>query len=90
MRLGYGWLRLACSLVDLLLDFVYTLLGKIYTIIEETQQTGRISNGITEWEDGGKSYRVMSNGYANRLSERTLHNSRTGETLTRLLLQPTK
>ena len=35
-------------------------LGKIYTIIEETQQTGRISNGITEWEDGGKSYRVES------------------------------
>ena len=65
-------------------------LGKIYTIIEETQQTGRISNGITEWEDGGKSYRVMGNGYANRLSEKTFHNSRTGETLTRLLLQPTK
>ena len=35
-------------------------LGKIYTIIEETQQTGRLSNGITEWEDGVKSYRVES------------------------------
>ena len=59
--------------------------GKIYTIIEETQQTGRISKGVTEWEDGEKSYRIMDNGYANRLSETTFHNSRTGETLTRTL-----
>ena len=27
MRHGYGWLRLVCWLVGLLLDFVYTLLG---------------------------------------------------------------
>lgn len=59
--------------------------GKIYTIVEETQQNGRISKGITEWEDGAKSYRIMDNGYANRLSETTFHNSRTGETLTRML-----
>lgn len=59
--------------------------GKSYTIIEETQQAGRISKGITEWEDGAKSYRIMDNGYANRLSETTFHNSRTGETLTRIL-----
>lgn len=59
--------------------------GKIYTIVEETQQNGRISKGITEWEDGAKSYRIMDNGYANRLSETTFHNSRTGETLTRTL-----
>lgn len=60
-------------------------LGKIYTIIEETQQNGRISNGMTNWENGDKSYRVMDNGYANRLSETTFHNSRTGETLIRTL-----
>ncbi len=60
-------------------------LGKIYTIIEETQQNGLISKGITEWEDGAKSYRVVDYGYANRLSETTFHNSRTGETLTRTL-----
>ncbi|MQT27466.1 hypothetical protein GHN41_20520 [Pseudomonas helleri] len=65
-------------------------LGKIYTIIEETQQTGRISKGMTEWEDGDKSYRVLDNGYANRLSETMFHNSRTSETLTRLLPQPPK
>jgi hypothetical protein len=59
--------------------------GKIYKIVEETQQSGRISNGTTEWEDGTKSYRIMDNGYANRLSETTFHNSRTGETLTRTL-----
>lgn len=64
-------------------------LGKIYTIIEESQQTGLISKGITEWEDGAKSYRVMDNGYANRLSETTFHNSRTGETLTRRSQQST-
>lgn len=62
-------------------------LGKIYTIIEETQQAGRISNGNTEWEDGEKSYRVLGNGYANRISETMFHNSRTGETLIRLLKQ---
>lgn len=60
-------------------------LGKIYTIIEETQQNGLISKGITEWEDGAKFYRVVDYGYANRLSETTFHNSRTGETLTRTL-----
>ncbi|WP_282396492.1 hypothetical protein [Pseudomonas sp. PS01298] len=59
--------------------------GKIYTIVEETQQNGRISSGTTEWEDGTKSYRIMDNGYANRLSETTFHNSRTGETLIRSL-----
>lgn len=64
-------------------------LGKVYTIIEETQQDGRISGGTTEWEDGAKSYRVMDNGYANRLSETTFHNSRTGETLTRRSQQST-
>ena len=60
-------------------------LGKIYTIIEETQQTGSTSKGTTEWEDGAKSYRIVDNGYANRLSETTFHNSRTGETLIRSL-----
>ncbi|WP_395593370.1 hypothetical protein AB4P93_25075 [Pseudomonas sp. B26140] len=59
--------------------------GKIYTIVEETQQNGVISKGSTEWENGAKSYRIVDNGYSTRLSETTFHNSRTGETLTRTL-----
>ena len=37
--------------------------GKIYTIVEETQQNGIISKGSTEWENGAKSYRIVDNGY---------------------------
>lgn len=58
-------------------------LGKTYTVIEETQQEGRVLNGMTTWQDGVKAYRIVDNGYANRLSETSYLNSRTGETLTR-------
>lgn len=45
--------------------------GTLFTIIEETQQTGftPLATGVTKWANGAKSYQAAGAGHVNKRSD---------------------